>query len=1369
MAPVVSANSLYTYEEEANELNQLALYLGTNTEGKFEADLGSKLNRQTATVMLLRMFGEEKDALAMNLEDAKMILVKEIRDASEVSDWAAKQVAYGIQKGYIKGYEDKTFRPERNVTGREYTTLNLKMLGYTFKFEEAGDFFGDVAELDLDETDDFGVNAEIKKDIFVGISHRALLAKFEGKETRLVEKLIEMGIVTFEKVEEAAPSVALVIKDMFVTPAPTASPTPEVTLAPLEVNAVTGVTATNGNVVVMFEKEFVTAPVASDFKVTQSVAVDAATPVVTDVTGTLVMDAKTATLTLTPVAVQPQNQTVSYSVVVRGNDAVESNKVTVVGTAQVTSIVAINKTNDKDKVTLVGGALVPANAEFEITFDEAVDVATLNSSTVKLLKAGALVAKTMEESADKKVVTITTSSSMEDGKSYKMIVEGVKLASGKEVKKIEIDFEVSPNVVITAMKYKDGGVESDFTTTNVIDANTVTFAAADELRFYVNKSLDTSTVNTGTVKLKNITDAEYVAADAVSYTVADKVIVFKLAGALSQDKYEVQFNNVRALDGSDLTAFNRYFHYSKANITYTKQGVLGTSTVDVFNRLKGELLEDTYYSGFKAQFTSNKELDSKTINGDNVILYEVDGSDDKMVDSVVEFNGGMITITPTLDLKEDTDYKVELNGIEDTDGIEYPDSTVLFNTGDYSPVEIKTVTPIQGTTVDVDDAKLVFTFSEKVEDDNGEVALKNAANFDTNATIIVYDASNDVAVDIAAVTKTWNSDRTVLELDLSDVLEVGKTYTVEVAGEDSGTGYLRADSGEVKKLVSDYELTFQTADDSTAPVVESIESSDDETDLTSKATGVGVAEDIVITFDEAVKFTNRTGTTGTDTATALQALGNDSDVRIFNITDDVYIDVDTATNKVSLDSTNKIMTIDVSTIAAYVNEKKYRIELTKEIEDMKENGLKAMEYIYSVGTKPEINFANSYPARFGTIRAASDDVYVVFTEAGELSVDLLNGNNIKLKDSTGTEIKSTVTRGTTNKSVTLVGAAVQLTSVDTNNIVKVALTTADLAKVSVGDFVTVTTDSPATYSGVITVKGTDSTADTQIAVKNVDVSTSADVGDQTSVKLYPYAKINPEKDDLATGTYTVEVTNMLDVAGNQLNTPTLYTFDVEDDVAPAVSSITPADGLGNIAVNSEIKLVFDEAIKSSTITTANLFVETSTGTLVPSDVKYDILTKTATITTKSYLKASTQYNVYMNESAIKDVTDNAVSGSVKELQGTFATNNVSMAPKLTKAVYKDNTTVDKDTLTLFFDRPVKTDAVINDNTKLNASFLVEGGTVVYSTISPADTSALQNTIIVTLTDASTIVPGTTTVKAISEKVVDTYSESIDLSSVVITE
>ena len=503
---------------------------------------------------------------------------------------------------------------------------------------------------------------------------------------------------------------------------------------------------------------------------------------------------------------------------------------------------------------MVAGAQVPANAELDINFSEAIDPATVNASTVQLFVDGAIAAKTMTISTDEKMITVTPSLTMVEGKTYQLVVDGVKNDAAVAVTKYDVTFTVKSNAVITAAKYYDtsAATETAFPTSDVISSAAITFVATDELRFYANKDLDASTVNTTNVKLKNVTDGTYVAASSVAYDVAGKYVKFVLAGGLTTEKlYQVEFSNVKALDGSSLTNFNYAFNYANPAVTYTKQGVLATATTNVYPSLTGALLEGTYYNGFKAQFTANKELDAATINTNTVVLYEIaEDATESVVESTVALSGGMITLTPNADLVEDSDYKIVFDGVKNTAGVELTDFTQPFSTGDYTAI---TVTSVEATATSTSN-KLTFVFSEAVEDDAAEVVLGNANDFSGNATIIMYNAASNAAVNISGLSKVWNADRTQLELNITTVVTPGTTYVVKIAGANSGTGYLRSNTGVIKKLAADYTKTFVVNADTTAPTVSTVkgEFTDSPTAgnyvITNNKTNVAINKDITVTF-----------------------------------------------------------------------------------------------------------------------------------------------------------------------------------------------------------------------------------------------------------------------------------------------------------------------------------------------------------------------------------------------------------------------------------------------------------------------------------------------------------------------------------------
>jgi len=183
-----SDDSDFNYADEAKALYAASLYKGLS-ETEYKPDLGSTLNRQTGVTMLLRLVGEENEALKLDATKAKDALKARFKDASDVDEWAVKQVAYAVEKGYVKGYPDGTFKAKSTLVGKAYCSLLLQVLGKDFKYDEAGQVFGEAADVtDEDEVDAFGSGDAIDKDTFVGISYKALGAKAKGEEKNSIRK-----------------------------------------------------------------------------------------------------------------------------------------------------------------------------------------------------------------------------------------------------------------------------------------------------------------------------------------------------------------------------------------------------------------------------------------------------------------------------------------------------------------------------------------------------------------------------------------------------------------------------------------------------------------------------------------------------------------------------------------------------------------------------------------------------------------------------------------------------------------------------------------------------------------------------------------------------------------------------------------------------------------------------------------------------------------------------------------------------------------------------------------------------------------------------------------------------------------------------
>lgn len=194
----------FSYESQATALNKLGLYKGIS-ETEFVADLGTALDRQTGVVMLLRMFGQEAEAEKLTAEEATAKLAK-FTDGGTVADWAKRQVAYAVEKGYVKGYaEDSTFRPAAALNGKAYSSLLLQQLGYDgdFDYHAAANKLSEIGGLTAAEAALFNTDAQINKDSLVGISHGALQAKYKADGVKLVKTLLTNGNITVEQLKDA--------------------------------------------------------------------------------------------------------------------------------------------------------------------------------------------------------------------------------------------------------------------------------------------------------------------------------------------------------------------------------------------------------------------------------------------------------------------------------------------------------------------------------------------------------------------------------------------------------------------------------------------------------------------------------------------------------------------------------------------------------------------------------------------------------------------------------------------------------------------------------------------------------------------------------------------------------------------------------------------------------------------------------------------------------------------------------------------------------------------------------------------------------------------------------------------------------------
>ncbi len=114
-------NGLETsYQIEADRLNDLGLFKGT----KIGYELEAKATRAQGAVMLVRFMGFE--AAAIKGYDTGGL----IHPFTDVPKWAAPHVAYLYNEGLVNGVSETVYAADKDITGEEYITMLLRMLGY---------------------------------------------------------------------------------------------------------------------------------------------------------------------------------------------------------------------------------------------------------------------------------------------------------------------------------------------------------------------------------------------------------------------------------------------------------------------------------------------------------------------------------------------------------------------------------------------------------------------------------------------------------------------------------------------------------------------------------------------------------------------------------------------------------------------------------------------------------------------------------------------------------------------------------------------------------------------------------------------------------------------------------------------------------------------------------------------------------------------------------------------------------------------------------------------------------------------------------------------------------------------------------------
>lgn len=185
-----------TYQKEADALNQLGLFRGTDNGYQLE----KTFTRAEGAAMLVRLLGKEQEALQ------KVYTSCAFEDVQE--HWAKQYVLYCFEHGITKGTGGNTYSPDNNMSGEEFVSLVLRSLGYTNVNPDNADIA--ASEFSLAESKKVKeiFTGDFVRDKMVFVAYRALLVK-DTSGVALIDSLAEKGAVS----KETAKRLGIIVMD----------------------------------------------------------------------------------------------------------------------------------------------------------------------------------------------------------------------------------------------------------------------------------------------------------------------------------------------------------------------------------------------------------------------------------------------------------------------------------------------------------------------------------------------------------------------------------------------------------------------------------------------------------------------------------------------------------------------------------------------------------------------------------------------------------------------------------------------------------------------------------------------------------------------------------------------------------------------------------------------------------------------------------------------------------------------------------------------------------------------------------------------------------------------------------------------------
>ncbi|WP_433744965.1 Ig-like domain-containing protein [Falsibacillus pallidus] len=546
-------------------------------------------------------------------------------------------------------------------------------------------------------------------------------------------------------------------------------------------------------------------------------------------------------------------------------------------TAEVTGASAINSQGMAVDLTAV-----PVTGAIQVKFSEKVDAESINVNNLRVYKMDgnvpvSIAASNFSLSQDGLTATVDIDGAgLDKNTAYKLEVKNVKSSEGAVVADKTVNFTTSTTAVVTNAYF--AGVASDN------DNNAPTGVAQLDVAYDV--KLSPSTVTTSNVTLVDLATGNKV---PLNLSTANNTINITTDAALPDGKqYKLSVSGVKTATGEDAEAYTKTFAVNAATpltapATVTTLDGRNALITDVWPKLSSGIKEagNTYYAGLQLNVGIAEKLDASTIQ-QNVQLVEKDSKE--VVSATFSYNSDakILTVVPTSDLKESTDYEIQFKGgLKSAEGI-YLDGahkgevvtseSLGFTTLDVTAPTVTSVTSKNGLSGLKLNETQEFTvkLSEPLALSNSNVVLAETGVDFTNQTSIT---NGRIPANKLQVTAVPGQEATYSVKVAANSLTQNKAYKLVVVGKDLSQSTLVtglnsvtvATDGAGNTLKNSFSTAFTTEGaDVTAPKLAKVYKG---TTLTAanevtKPTNVVSTNSFTFAFDETIG----TGATNIDSS-----------------------------------------------------------------------------------------------------------------------------------------------------------------------------------------------------------------------------------------------------------------------------------------------------------------------------------------------------------------------------------------------------------------------------------------------------------------------------------------------------------------------